>query len=376
MVRAMRVLVALSITAAACGNAKPHTTVPAPPATAEPPVVVAPPAPAPAPAPTPPETAPEVLSADTPKTTVAGNTFIAPAGWSIAVKGQATILTPPEGGSHLALVDVPAKNSDQAVALAWAAYDGTKKYEVKVVSADPDRDGWSDAHGYDYIVSPNEKRAVGAGAMYANGIWTVLIFDFDQAIAEKRGSQIGVIASKLLPKGYSRESFAGKQAAELDAERIAELSKFVETAQKLLGVPGVSVGIIQNGKTVMLSGFGVRELGKPAKVDGDTKFIIASNTKALTTLMLAKLVDEKKLTWDTPATTLLPTFKLGDPDTTSKVMVKHLICACTGLPRRDLEWLLHFKGVTPDRAMAILATFEPRPRTPAWPRLCSRPTIL
>ena len=27
--------------------------------------------------------------------------------------------------------------------------------------------------------------------------------------------------------------------------------------------------------------------------------MIASNTKALTTLMLAKLVDEKKLTWDT-----------------------------------------------------------------------------
>ena len=42
--------------------------------------------------------------------------------------------------------------------------------------------------------------------------------------------------------------------------------------------------------------------------------MIASNTKALTTLMLAKLVDEKKLTWDTPATTLLPSFKLGDAD--------------------------------------------------------------
>ena len=39
----------------------------------------------------------------------------------------------------------------------------------------------------------------------------------------------------------------------------------------------------------MAQGFGVRELGKPEKVDADTRFMIASNTKALTTLMLAKL---------------------------------------------------------------------------------------
>ena len=50
-------------------------------------------------------------------------------------------------------------------------------------------------------------------------------------------------------------------------------------------------------------GFGVRELGSTTPVDADTLFMIASNTKALTTLMLAKLVDEGKLTWETPVTT-------------------------------------------------------------------------
>jgi len=75
--------------------------------------------------------------------------------------------------------------------------------------------------------------------------------------------------------------------------------------------------------------------------------------------MLAKLVDEKKLTWDTPAATVLPSFRLGDTDVTSKVMIKHLICACTGMPRQDLEWLLEFNGVTPDKVMAVLATMQP-----------------
>ena len=87
--------------------------------------------------------------------------------------------------------------------------------------------------------------------------------------------------------------------------------------------------------------------------------MIASNTKALTTLLLAKLVAEGKLTWDTPVTTLLPTFRLGDAETTKQVRVRQLICACTGLPRQDLEWLFQYEGVTPASALETLATMQP-----------------
>lgn len=124
-------------------------------------------------------------------------------------------------------------------------------------------------------------------------------------------------------------------------------------------MPGASLGIVQDGRVVFLGGFGVRELGKAAKVDGDTKFMIASNTKALTTLMLAKLVDEKLIAWDSPATSLMPAFRLGDPDTTAKVQVEHLVCACTGLARQDFEWLFEFGGLTPQKAIDLLATMQP-----------------
>ena len=60
--------------------------------------------------------APERLAADTPKTTVMGNTFIAPKDWTLTVKGPATILEAPEGGSWIALVDVAAKDDDEALA--------------------------------------------------------------------------------------------------------------------------------------------------------------------------------------------------------------------------------------------------------------------
>jgi CubicO group peptidase (beta-lactamase class C family) len=56
---------------------------------------------------------------------------------------------------------------------------------------------------------------------------------------------------------------------------------------------------------------------------------------------------------------VLPSFKLGDVDTTRRVKIKHLICACTGLPRQDYEWLLQYKNVTPQRALATLATIQP-----------------
>jgi CubicO group peptidase (beta-lactamase class C family) len=301
----------------------------------------------------------EVLSADTPRTTVEGNKFTAPAGWRIEVRGPATILEPPEGNSHIALVDVDAKDADAAVAAAWAAYRPDAKWPLKVTHDQPDRDGWSNIRAYDYQTSPNEKRNVGANARRAGNTWTVILYDMDQAVGEKRGGQVALIFSRLLPKGYERESFTGKTANVLDEKRIAALSAFVEMGRQKLGIPGVSVGIVQNGKVVFAGGFGTRQLGTDAKPDADTLYIIASNTKALTTLMLAKLLDEGKLTWETPVTSLLPQFKLGSADTTSRVLVKHLICACTGLPRQDYEWLLQYKGITADGALKTLATVQP-----------------
>jgi len=301
----------------------------------------------------------EVLAADSPRTTVAGNTFIAPAGWRIHVRGPATILESPEGNSRIALVDVEAEDADRAVAAAWAAYRPDAEWPLLVTSEFPDKDGWSNIRSYDYRTSPNEKRNVGVTAFHAGGMWTVAIYDMDQAVGEKRGAQVALIFGRLFPKGYERETFAGKPAHRLDAARIAALTEFVQSGQQKLGIPGVSYGIVQDGRVVFAGGFGVRELGSDAAPDAETLYMVASNTKALTTLMLAKLLDEGRMTWETPATRLLPSFRLGDADTTSRVLVKHLICACTGLPRQDYEWLFQFEDLTARGALATLATMQP-----------------
>ncbi len=318
-------------------------------------------------APEPPSTsatpaAAERLTADTPRTTVAGNAFIAPAGWSIAVRGPATVLEPPEGGSAIALVDVRAPGADSAVAAAWRAYKSDAAWPLKLVSPRPDEDGWTHRAGYNYQTSPNEKRDVGVNVQQANGVWSVAIYDMASDVGEKRLAQVALIFGQLLPKGYRRETFAGRKAHPLDQQRVAELGAFVQRAMQATGVPGVAVGLIENGKVVFADGFGIRELGRQEKVDANTLFMVASNTKAMTTLMLARLVDAAKLTWETPVTQLLPSFRLGDSATTAQVRVKHLICACTGLPRQDYEWLFQFEGFTPDSALATLATMQPTSR--------------
>jgi len=305
------------------------------------------------------ETASEKLTADTSKTTVLGNTFVAPKDWTIRVKGNATILEAPEGDSWVALVDVQAKTAEEALAAAWKVYKPDAKWPVKVTNDLPDRDGWSHRRVYDYLISPNEKRGVTGLVLYSGTSWTVVVEDMADAVGEKRGGQLALALGRLLPKGYSRESFAGKKAKALDQASIAELGRFIKLGEKELGVPGVSLGLLQDGKVIFADGFGMKELSGSEKPDGDTLFMVASNTKAMTTLLLAKLVDEHRMTWDTPVTQLMPSFRLGDAETTRSVHVKHLICACTGMPRQDLEWIFDYGKMTPASTLALLGTMQP-----------------
>jgi CubicO group peptidase (beta-lactamase class C family) len=308
----------------------------------------------------PPKVAP--LAADTKETTSLGTTFVAPAGWTVSVHGPVTILGAPEGNSWMVFVESMASDGEAALKAAWAAYKPDAKWPLKVANDRPDRNGWSKQRVYEYQTSPNERRDVFATVRFGAGHFLVVIEDMSQAVEEKRLAQLVLVVDRLYPKGYAPESFAGKNANPLDAARLAELSRFVESGRKTTGVPGVALGIVQGGKVVFAEGFGFRHQESTEKVDADTLFMIASNTKALTTLLLAKLVAEGKLTWETPVTTLLPSFKLGDPETTRQVLVKHLICACTGLPRQDMEWLFEFRGVTPEKALATLGTMQPTSR--------------
>lgn len=116
-----------------------------------------------------------------------------------------------------------------------------------------------------------------------------------------------------------------------DAARMARFDAYVEAVQKQFDVPGVAVAIVKDGQVVMARGYGVRELGKPAKVDEHTMFAIASNTKAFTAAALNMLQDEGKLATTDRVIDHLPWFRMSDAYVTREMRIRDLLAHRSGL---------------------------------------------
>lgn len=308
-----------------------------------------------------PASAGEPLVADT-SLASANATFTAPLGWRVATEANKNVLEPPEGDAHLALIDVKAVDADAAVAAGWAAYRPDAKRPLRLATPQAPYNGWKERRMFSYETSPNEKVVVYAMAWRAGWDWTVVIVEASRATFEKRNAAFSLTIGSLRPKGYEREKFAVRKAHPLDAERIALLKDFAQDVMKQFDIPGVGLSLIDGGKVVYEGGLGVKTLGKLDPVDADTLFIAASNTKAMTTLLLAELVDQHRMRWDQPVTELYPAFRLGDAETTRQVLVKHLVCACTGMPRQDFEWLFNFGNATPLSSLESLGGMQPTSR--------------
>jgi CubicO group peptidase (beta-lactamase class C family) len=293
--------------------------------------------------------------------TGAGASFSLPPGWTRHGSAGVVVLDPPESDTHLAIVDVPAAaDAKAAVAAGWKLYRGGETHPFKLLTPLPARNGWDEQAVVQYETSPSEHVAVQGIARRKGTAWTVVILDGSEATAEKRSGPMGVIVQSLRPAGYARETFAGRTAHPLDPARVQALLDFVRQSAADLHVPGVGVALINHGKIVYEGGVGVREAGKTAQVDAHTRFMIASNTKGISTLLLAKLVDEGKFRWDEPVTQVYPAFRLGSDATTRQVLMRHLVCACTGVPRKDFEWLFLTTGKTPSSTtFTQLAATEP-----------------
>ncbi len=289
-----------------------------------------------------------------------GATLKVAADWIVTELADGLRLEDPERELKVDVVEVDAAGGlEGAIATAWARRRPGFDREVLAASDSPGREGWDLSRWTQYKTSPEEARAVSAYAARKGSQAVVLLVEGARAAAQRRGSQLALVFGGLRPAGYVRESYAGRTPRPLDAARIEDLRGFIERMRAAADVPGASVALFDRGGTLIEQGFGVRERGRPEPATADTLYLIASNTKPLTTLLMAKLVDEGRFGWETPVTRVHPSFKLGDPEVTRRVLVRHLLCACTGLPRQDLEWLFTFHRSSPQGQLDVLATMEP-----------------
>ena len=110
-----------------------------------------------------------------------------------------------------------------------------------------------------------------------------------------------------------------------------KLDELIQNTLKTFDVPGMSVGVIKDGKTIYSKGFGQRSLKTGQTMDDQTLVGIASNSKGFTCVALAILADEGKINWDDKVTQYLPDFQMYDPYVTQQITIKDLVTHRSGL---------------------------------------------
>lgn len=114
---------------------------------------------------------------------------------------------------------------------------------------------------------------------------------------------------------------------------VAKLDGLITDLMSSSGIPGMAVAVVHGGKTLYAKGFGVREAGKPDKVDADTVFQLASLSKPISATVVAHQVGARAVSgWDTPIQAHLPWFALSDPDVSRMLTVADLFAHRSGLP--------------------------------------------
>ncbi len=152
-----------------------------------------------------------------------------------------------------------------------------------------------------------------------------------------------LLAAVLLTFGFSTSAHAQKKHEKPTPPATAkpglgDFDDFVNQALKDWNVPGVAVAVVQDGKVILLKGYGYRDIEKQLPVTPNTLFAIGSITKSFTVSTLGMEMDEGKVDWDKPVRDYLPTFKMYDPVLTEQMTIRDLITHRSGLPRHDMVW--------------------------------------
>lgn len=121
-------------------------------------------------------------------------------------------------------------------------------------------------------------------------------------------------------------------------DELRAFDQYVERAVRDWNVPGLAIALVHGDSMIFARGYGVREVGRPDRVDEHTRFAIGSTTKAMTTAAVAMLIDEGKLSWDDRVIEYIPELRLYDPYATRELTVRDLLTHRTGLPGTDFYW--------------------------------------
>ena len=186
----------------------------------------------------------------------------------------------------------------------------------------------------------------------------ILLIDGDLAAVQRRAAQVNTIASGFEILAVQQVDLSDAEPMALDAAALKDIEAQIEELRTRFRVPGAAVAIVQNDEVIYTGGFGVKENGNEVPITPDTHMMIGSTGKSLTTTMMATMVDAGLFEWDTPVVEVLPEFDFSTPELTEQITMQNLVCACSGVPRRDLELFFNAENLSAEGVVESLETFE------------------
>src|SRR5213078_3848430 len=145
-----------------------------------------------------------------------------------------------------------------------------------------------------------------------------------------------VLVSTLLPILLMPLWAAPAEKSHVTSEQVTHAIQEIEKlAQKQIqenALPGLAIAVVFQDKTVYAKGFGVRDTNTKVPVDADTVFQLASVSKSIGSTLVAELVGEGKITWDSKLSALDPTFEMFDPWVTREITIRDMYAHRSGLP--------------------------------------------
>src|SRR6266542_2380987 len=112
---------------------------------------------------------------------------------------------------------------------------------------------------------------------------------------------------------------------------VREVEKLAQKQIQENTLPGLAIAVVFQDKVVYAKGFGVRDVNTKAAVDADTVFQVASVSKSVGSTVVAELVGEGKIAWDSKLRTLDPAFEMFDPWVTREITIRDMYAHRSGL---------------------------------------------
>lgn len=137
------------------------------------------------------------------------------------------------------------------------------------------------------------------------------------------------------------------------------LDTYVNREMKRWDIPGAAVLVVKNGKVIAMKGYGLRELGKPERVDEHTLFMIGSNTKAFTGTALALLEAEGKCNLNDKVQKWLPKFTMKDPWVAQSLSLTDILCHRIGMETFQGDFMYWTSDLTAPEAVQKFGQLTP-----------------